>query len=62
MAAYRGAEDLISVGAYQKGANPKIDRAIRLIDPINSFLRQKTDEKINFQETVNNLIAIAKSE
>lgn len=62
MAAYRGAEDLISVGAYQKGANPKIDRAIRLIDAINFFLRQKTDEKISFEETVSSLIAIAKAE
>lgn len=62
MAEYRGAEDLISVGAYQKGANPKIDRAIRLIDPINKFLRQKTDEKITFDETVHDLIAISKSQ
>ncbi len=62
MAAYRGAEDLISVGAYQKGTNPKIDRAIRLNDLINFFLRQKTDEFIDFDQTVEALLAISKAE
>lgn len=60
MAEYRGAEDLISVGAYQKGANPRIDRAIRLMDPINQFLRQNTDERFTFKEIVGQLIDISK--
>lgn len=60
MAEYRGAEDLISVGAYQKGANPRIDRAIRLMDPINKFLRQNTDERFTFNEIVSQLIEISK--
>lgn len=62
MAAYRGAEDLISVGAYQKGTNPRIDRAIRLNDAINFFLRQKVDEYIEFDQTVEALLTISKAE
>ena len=62
MATYRGAEDLISVGAYQKGTNPRIDRAIRLNDAINYFLRQKVDEYIEFDQTVEALLTISKAE
>jgi flagellum-specific ATP synthase len=58
LATYRGAEDLISVGAYQKGSNPRIDRAIALIDTINKFLRQEVDEAINFAETIQDLKSI----
>jgi flagellum-specific ATP synthase len=47
LATYRDAEDLINIGAYKTGANPKIDKAIRLIDPINEFLKQRTDDKSN---------------
>jgi flagellum-specific ATP synthase len=44
IAAYRDAEDLINIGAYKKGANPKIDQAVQLHDVINLFLRQDIDE------------------
>jgi len=39
LATYADAEDLINVGAYKAGANPKIDKAIKLIEPINDFLK-----------------------
>lgn len=55
LAIYREAEDLISVGAYQKKSNPKIDRAIALVDRINGFLRQRVDESVTFHECVNYL-------
>jgi flagellum-specific ATP synthase len=41
------AQDLVNIGAYAKGSNPKIDRAIGCIDAIRGFLRQRLDEKIN---------------
>ncbi|MCX6152999.1 MAG: flagellar protein export ATPase FliI [Candidatus Kapabacteria bacterium] len=53
LAVYRGAEDLISVGAYQKGTNPKIDMAINLMDKINLYLKQKIDEAMNFDDSLN---------
>jgi flagellum-specific ATP synthase len=59
MASYRGAEDLISVGAYQRGSNPKIDRAIGLNDTINQFLRQRVNETTTYEETIEQLIDIS---
>jgi flagellum-specific ATP synthase len=40
MAAYRDAEDLIQIGAYIKGRNADVDRAIELLPRIREFLRQ----------------------
>ncbi|MGQ9819219.1 MAG: flagellar protein export ATPase FliI [Candidatus Kapaibacteriales bacterium] len=58
MAAYRNSEDLITVGAYQRGTNPKLDRAIAFHDVINNFLRQEIEETHSFEETINKLIQI----
>jgi FliI/YscN family ATPase len=44
MATYRDAEDLISVGAYQEGTDPEIDRARRLEPELQAFLAQTRDE------------------
>ncbi len=54
LARYAEAEDLINIGAYVKGSNPKIDYAISKIDAVNTFLRQ------NFTET--NTLAYAVEE
>ncbi len=56
---YRTSEDLINIGAYSSGSNPKIDRAISMIDEINNFLRQGIDEKSSFEETINRLMELA---
>lgn len=58
LAKYEEAEDLINIGAYVKGSNPKIDDAVDKIDAVNSFLRQRTDENIPFDETVRMLSSI----
>lgn len=52
LAVYKEAEDLINIGAYVRGNNPKIDEAIDYIDKIRSFLQQDIDEKIDFKETL----------
>jgi flagellum-specific ATP synthase len=52
LAAYSDARDLISVGAYQRGANPQVDRALRLLPEIHRFLRQRPDEPTSFEDTV----------
>jgi len=51
-ATYIDAEDLINIGAYVKGSNPRIDRAINRIDSINSFLRQDMNEFSPPEETL----------
>lgn len=55
LASYNDAEDLINIGAYKAGSNPGIDYAISKIDEVNSFLCQRTDEKVSFEETVSML-------
>jgi len=45
LSAYRDHEDLISIGAYRAGTNPKVDVAIALRDPIDQYLRQTMDEQ-----------------
>ena len=45
MAIHKEAADMIDIGAYQKGSNPKIDRAVQAVDSIRVFLRQRTDER-----------------
>jgi flagellum-specific ATP synthase len=56
LARYAEAEDLINIGAYVKGSNPKIDYAISKIEEVNNFLKQGTFEQIDYDETVSQLI------
>ncbi len=55
LATYKKAEDMINIGAYVKGSNPKIDYAIKMIDEINLFLKQNIDEKVSFDESIQQL-------
>ncbi len=58
LAIYTESEDLINVGAYQPGANPRLDKAVALIEKIRSFLKQDTHESIDFEETVQRLMTM----
>ncbi|MGC8771187.1 MAG: flagellar protein export ATPase FliI [Brevinematia bacterium] len=58
LANYKEAEDLINIGAYVKGSNPKIDYAISKIEAVNSFLKQGIYEKSDFERTVGLLASI----
>ncbi|MCL6471319.1 MAG: flagellar protein export ATPase FliI [Firmicutes bacterium] len=60
LATYQEAEDLINIGAYVSGSNPKIDYAIELIDTVRAFLKQDVDEKEDFVRTVEHLESIFK--
>lgn len=55
LALYRKNEDLISIGAYQKGANAALDNAISLYDPLRQFLKQSTHEFSPRAQTFANL-------
>ena len=44
MSMYRENKDLIDVGMYQPGTNPKLDTAIQMMPQINAFLQQRTSE------------------
>jgi len=55
LASYHEAEDLISIGAYKGGSNPKVDEAIRLKSGTDAFLRQDMREQSTYSETLDNL-------
>jgi flagellum-specific ATP synthase len=59
MATYQKSEDLITIGAYTKGTDPRLDRAIMLQDPTNDFLKQATHAPTNFEETIRHLKEIS---
>jgi FliI/YscN family ATPase len=52
LATYREAEDLINIGAYQLGNNPRIDRAIRAIEDVRAYLKQDIYEPSGFTDTL----------
>lgn len=52
LAVYQEAKDLIDVGAYQGGSNPKIDLAIRYMDEMNGFLCQGVTDSWNYEDTL----------
>jgi FliI/YscN family ATPase len=58
-ASFREKEDLILVGAYQPGADPVLDAAIRLRDPIRGFLQQTPAEFTPFGATQRQLGELA---
>jgi flagellum-specific ATP synthase len=49
LSTYRKAEDMVNIGAYAKGSNPKIDLALKKIDAVNSFLIQGSDERVGLE-------------
>ncbi|HHV65644.1 MAG TPA: flagellar protein export ATPase FliI [Peptococcaceae bacterium] len=50
LAVYQNAKDLIDIGAYVDGSNPRIDEAKAHIEKINAFLCQEIEEKFSFEE------------
>ena len=58
LATYRQAEDLINIGAYKAGSNPKIDNAIARMDAMNAFIKQEIHEGVSVEEAVAELQGI----
>jgi len=59
LASYESAKDLIEIGAYKKGTNPLVDKAIEMQEDINAFLRQGIFEKSSFEDTVQRLFELS---
>ena len=59
LAAYRASEDLIRIGAYQKGSDPALDQAIEILPKLNQFLEQGPNEAGTLRDTVDKLLALA---
>lgn len=60
LATYKEAYDLINIGAYVSGSNPRIDNAIEMIDKVNGFLKQGISEKFSYEDSLNLLTSIFK--
>ena len=60
LAAYERAEDLINIGAYQRGSNPRVDEAIARHDAIISYLKQDRSEIVDYETAITQLIELAK--
>ena len=51
LSTYRDAEDLINIGAYTAGSNPRIDEAVAKIEAVQAFLRQGLHERSTLEES-----------
>ena len=61
LAMYREYKDLIDVGMYTPGSNPKLDTAIEMIPKVNAFLQQRTTDSVTMQTTIDTLIDMMKN-
>lgn len=58
MAAYNRSEDLIRIGAYQKGTDPQLDSAVQNLPAVNSFLTQRPDDFCSLDKCIELLMAL----
>ena len=60
LSVYRDHEDMISIGAYRRGSNPTVDRAIDLLEPIQQFLKQPIAEGSSYEAARQALIQLVR--
>ena len=60
LATYEKERDLILVGAYEEGSDPRVDYAIEKIDSVNEFLKQKVNEKFSMMDSLKKLKGLFK--
>ena len=61
LANYKKNELLIRIGEYKPGSDKQADFAIKYVDQVNRFLKQKVEEKCTFEETLGQLKALFRS-
>jgi flagellum-specific ATP synthase len=59
LAAYREKEDLIAIGAYQRGNNPIVDATIAMRESIENYLCQAVEEPSTLADADAGLLALA---
>ncbi len=60
LSTYYKAEDMLNIGAYVKGSNPKIDQALKKIDAVNACLRQRSDERVGIEAALSAVEDVAR--
>jgi flagellum-specific ATP synthase len=59
LATYRDAEDLVNIGAYVPGSNPRVDHALARIDQVRLFLRQGIYDRSTFEDAERAIMGLA---
>lgn len=59
MATYADVQDLIRIGAYVRGSNAQVDKAIELMPRVEKFLKQDVGERSSFEQTRQALFQLA---
>jgi flagellum-specific ATP synthase len=57
-ATYKSSEELIRIGAYQRGSDPDLDRAIILMPALRDFLMQSSNEVATMKDSLSRLMAL----
>ncbi len=60
LAAYHDAKDLIQLGAYVAGSDPRVEAAKIALPEINGFLQQRLDDRTALPDTLNRLLQLAR--
>ncbi|HUK47350.1 MAG TPA: FliI/YscN family ATPase, partial [Terriglobales bacterium] len=60
LATYYGSEDLVRIGAYQKGNDPALDSALEIFPQLRSFLMQKPSEASRLEESRAQMLALGR--
>ena len=58
LSTYNDMEELIRLGAYRSGSNPKVDEAIQYYEQLDPFISQSKDAKITFEDGLESLAMI----
>jgi flagellum-specific ATP synthase len=59
LATYKRSEDLITIGAYTPGSNPKLDKAVNLKSQIDALLKQDIEQSQPLEKTIQQVIKLA---
>ena len=62
LSTYQQNRDLITIGAYQKGSDPRVDAAIALWPTMQRFLQQSVDEQVDYPASIDALEAVVGKE
>lgn len=60
MSAYNESEDLINVGAYAQGTNPKVDKSLLIHDDLMGLLRQRVEDAASIDDNFDQMVEIAR--
>ena len=59
VAAYEEKRDLIALGAYSKGSDPRVDQAVLALPEIERFLQQSSADLVPYEQTVASLKSLS---